>query len=109
MVKLLDWGVDPSTIPPADYSSLGMSADSSGSGSYDPYSSSSYSGGSYSSCGGVYQLGDYTNAPDMEIVPQQTQNREDVLNTLMGGSYTPDAVKKCEELITVEKKKGVKA
>ena len=54
-------------------------------------------------------MGDYTNAPDMEIVPQQTQNREDVLNTLMGGSYTPDAVKKCEELITVEKKKGVKA
>ena len=58
--------------------------------------------------GGVYQLGNYTNAPDMEIISQQTQNREDVLNTLVKGSYMPNDIKKCSELITSDKKKGNK-
>lgn len=65
-------------------------------------------GGSYGGCGGVHQLGNYTNSPDMVITPQQTQSREEVLNTLVGGSYTPDEIKKCSELITSDKKKNVK-
>ena len=35
-------------------------------------------------------------------------NKEDVLNTLVGGSYTPENIKKCSELITSDKKKNVK-
>lgn len=64
--------------------------------------------GSYGGCGGVYQLGNYSNAPDVQIVNQQAKNREEVLNTLLGGSYTPEQVKKCDELITSDKKKNVK-
>lgn len=102
MVKIFDWGLTPEQIAnmepiPYDPSSFDASSSSSG-----------YTGGSYIGCGGVYQLGNYSNAPDMNIVPQQTQNREEVLNTLLSGSYTPDAVKKCDELIEVEKKKNKK-
>ena len=71
-------------------------------------SQSSSSGGAYSGCGGVHQLGNYSNAPDAQITHQQTQSREEVLNTLVGGSYTPDQVKKCDELITSDKKKNKK-
>lgn len=106
MVKLLDWGVSPETIGElaADSSSYNFTPnDGSGYGS-----ASNYSSGAYGGCGGVYQLGNYSNAPDAQIIPQQIQNRDEVLQTLINGSYTPDAVKKCEELITVEKKKNVK-
>ena len=74
------------------------------SGSY----SSGTSSGAYGGCGGVYQLGNYTNAPDAQIEYKQIQNKEDVLNTLMSGSYTPNEVKKCAELITADKKKNEK-
>ena len=85
---------------------------SGGGASYD-LSQSQFSGGgsggsssgAYGGCGGVSQLGNYSNAPDMQIVHQQTQSKEEVLNTLVGGSYTPDQVKKCAELITADKKK----
>lgn len=106
--KIFDWGASPESI-----ASMSVPA-------YDP----SFGGGGdaaagmggvsmgprvlYSGCAGVYNLGDYTNSPDMTIIPQQTQNREEVLNTLMSGSYTPDEVSKCAELITVDKKKNVK-
>lgn len=72
-------------------------------------SSSTTSSGSYGGCGGVSQLGNFSNAPDAQTVSKHNQNREDVLNTLVGGSYTPKQVKKCSELITSDKKKNVKA
>lgn len=103
VVKLFDWGADPETIQnlmsdQSVYTPL----------DYTDSSSSSQSSGSYGGCGGVYQLGNYTNAPDMEIISQQTQSREDVLNTLVKGSYMPNDIKKCSELITSDKKKGNK-
>ena len=66
------------------------------------------SGGAYGGCSGVYQLGNYSNTPNMVIKKQQTKNREDVLNTLISNSYTPDQVKKCSELISADKKKEIK-
>lgn len=104
-VKIIDWGTTPESIERMSSNAFDYS--------YTPssYSSSSYGGysssGSYGGCGGVYNLGDYSNAPDMQIIHQQSQSREDVLNTLMAGSYTPDEVEKCAELITSEKKKNV--
>ena len=101
--KILDWGIDPETAEKliADSGSYDMSTT-------EGSSSSGSSSGSYKGCGGVYNLGDYSNLPDMEITHQQVQSREEVLNTLLGGSYTPDDVKKCNELITVDKKKSIK-
>lgn len=67
------------------------------------------SSGSYGGCGNVYQLGNYTNTPDLKTAyNKQIQNREDVLNTLIGGSYAQNEIKKCGELISPDKKKGVK-
>lgn len=105
-VKIFDWGASPESIAKmAENSSFDWQATATG-GSSGGYGGSS--SGAYGSCGGVYQLGNYSNAPDAQIVPQQTQNREEVLNTLVGGSYTPDEVKKCSELITSDKKKNQK-
>ena len=70
--------------------------------------SSSSSSGAYGGCGGVSQLGNYSNTPDVQTSHRQIKNREDVLQTLLGGSYTPNQVKKCAELITSDKKKNVK-
>jgi hypothetical protein len=67
--------------------------------------SSGSSSGSYGGCGDVHQLGSYSNSPNAHIPHKQTQSREDVLNTLVGGSYTPDQIKKCPELMTSDKKK----
>ena len=68
------------------------------------------SGGAYGGCSGVYQLGNYSNTSNtnMVIKKQQTKNREEVLNTLVSNSYTPDQVKKCSELISADKKKEIK-
>jgi hypothetical protein len=113
IIKLLDWGVDPASMEQmmadagSSYGYFASGSDAS-SGSYI-YNSSGSGGGSYGGCGGVYNLGDYSNAPDAQIVYQQTQNRDEVLSTLVGGSYTPDQVKKCPELITSDKKKNEKA
>lgn len=99
-VKIIDWGTTPEAIEQMASNSF----------DYTPYSGSSSSGGSssgsYGGLGGVYQLGDYSNAPDMQIVHRQAQSREEVLNTLVGGSYTPESVSKCVELITSDKKKN---
>lgn len=89
--------------------------DNNTSTSYD-FSQSQFAGGQpstsssgvYGGCGNVSQLGNYTNSPDAQIIHQQNQSREDVLNTLVNGSYTPNDVKKCAELITSEKKKNKK-
>ena len=68
------------------------------------------SGGAYGGCSGVYQLGNYSNTSNtnMAIKKQQTKNREEVLNTLVSNSCTPDQVKKCSELISTDKKKEIK-
>ena len=66
------------------------------------------SGGAYDGCRGVYHLGNYSNTSNIDIKKQQTKNREEVLNTLISNSYTPDQVKKCSELISADKKKEIK-
>lgn len=106
MIKIFDWGTDPESIE--KLAGSGTYDFSSFSNLYDSTSSSSYSSGSYGGCGGAFQLGNYSNASDTQIIFRQTQNKEEVLQTLMSGSYTPDVVKKCDELIEVEKKKNVK-
>jgi hypothetical protein len=104
MIKIFDWGATPEAIEKM-IANAGSYYDPSSSGGY---SSSGFSGGSYAGCSNISQLGNFTTAPDAEIVFQQIQNKEDVLNTLMSGSYTPGEVKKCEELTTSEKKKNAK-
>lgn len=104
-VRIMDWGASPESIAKMTNSTYNVSFGA------DSNSGSPQSGGTsgaYGGCSGVSQLGNYTNAPDAQIIPQQSQNREEVLNTLISGSYTPNEVKKCVELITSDKKKGVK-
>jgi hypothetical protein len=104
-VKIFDWGATPESIEKMMASGAFEYSPSSNSSSFSSTYSSS---GAYGGCGGVYQLGNYSSAPDAQIIRQQSQNKEDVLNTLMSGSYTPNDVKKCAELATTEKKKNVK-
>lgn len=58
--------------------------------------------------GNIQQLGKYTNIKNIESIEQIYKKREEVLNTLIKGSYTPDAIIKCEELISPDKIKGEK-
>lgn len=105
-VKIMDWGASPESIE-----KLANIAYDFTSAAVAPYVSNSSNGSSssaYSGCGGVSQLGNYTNAPDANVEYKQSQNKEDVLNTLLGGSYTPKDIKTCLELITTDKKKNVK-
>ena len=99
-VKIMDWGATPEYIEKITNSSYDFT---SATQSYSKSSNGS-SSGAYGGCGAVSQLGNYTNVPDAHVA----QSREDVLNTLVSGSYAPNNVKKCVELISVEKKKGVK-
>jgi hypothetical protein len=103
-VKIMDWGATPESIEKITNSTYDASS------FYLPELTKGreLTSGSYGGCGGVYQLGNYTNAPELEIIHKQTQSREDVLNTLVGGSYTPNEVKKCVELTSSEKKKNKK-
>lgn len=104
MKKIIDWGLTPEQIEEmiasGEYDFIYED-----SGSY----SSQYSGGSYSGCSSISQLGNYSNAPDANVVHQQVQSKEEVLNTLMSGSYEASSVKKCDELITTDKKKHKKS
>lgn len=102
-VKIMDWGASPESIE-----KISNSTYDSASESYDNNSSNGSSSNTYGGCGGVYQLGNYTNAPEMQIIYQQNQSREEILNTLISGSYTPNNVKPCVELISAEKKKNKK-
>ena len=104
-VKIMDWGATPESIDKITSNTYNYV---SAIESYLPKSSNTSSSGAYGGCGGVYQLGNYTNAPEIQIIHQQTQNREEVLNTLINGSYTPNDIMKCSELISAEKKKGIK-
>ena len=107
-VKIMDWGATPESIEKISSSvyDLGSYGTNSSSGGVGSSSGGSYSGGPYSGCGGIYQLGNYSNAPDANIQHVQAQNREEVLNTLVGGSAITD-IQKCSELITTDKKKRV--
>lgn len=58
--------------------------------------------------GNIGQLGNYTNVTSKETIEQLYKKREDVLNTLIKGSYIPDAIIKCKELISPDKRKGEK-
>ena len=110
-VKIMDWGADPESINKItnstyDYVTAIQSYSSNSLNStFDSYSNGA---GAYGGHGGVFKLGNYTNAPEMKIIHQQTQNRENVLKTLIEGSYTPNDVKRCDELISSEKKKNKK-
>ena len=111
-VKIFDWGASPESIEKITSSSYDLAAYGYGSSNNYSGGSNNYSeritGGAYGGCGGVQQLGNYSNTSDMDIKPQQTQNREEVLNTLVNNSYTPEQVKKCSELISADKKKEIK-
>ena len=99
----MDWGASPESIE-----KISNSTYDSASELYDNNSSNGSSSNTYGGCGGVYQLGNYTNAPETQIIYQQNQSREEILNTLINGSYTPNNVKPCVELISAEKKKNKK-
>lgn len=103
-VKIMDWGVSPETLDKISSNTFGFTPLDN---TY-AFNSSNPSIGAYNGCGGVSQLGNYTNTPNGDIILQKNQSREDVLNTLIKGSYTPNDVKKCSELITIDKKKEIK-
>ena len=107
-VKIFDWGLDPESV--ANLTSNPYSYEDATNPYYFNPSSGS-SSGAYGGCGNVAQLGSFTNSPSTQSnrdPNQQTRNRENVLNTLVNGSYTPNGVKKCSELITSDKKKSIK-
>jgi hypothetical protein len=110
-VKIVDWGTDPETIDNISNNPYNYDSAEKEYATKQPNSSS----GSYGGCGNVSQLGNYTNAPTgkseqqkQQIAAQKTKNRENVLNTLVKGSYSPNSVKKCTELLSSDKKKGIK-
>ena len=101
-VKILDWGVTPEEVEQI------MSSDYSFTYSNNSNGSTGISSGAYGGSGGVSQLGSYTNSPSPLTPEQIAQSREYVLNTLINGSQMRDNIAKCLELITVDKKKGVR-
>lgn len=113
MNKILDWSTSPDSVTQLGYSSTSSYDSSSysynGSG-FNPYSSSLYQSliSSDAKYGGVYKLGNYASQPDAEIEYKQSQNKDDVLNTLVNGSYEKEEIKKCVELISPDKKKNAK-
>lgn len=98
-IKIMDWGVSPESIEKVIYNP------------YD-YTSPSYSSGGGSMSSGLYggygniSLGSYSST-DGKIITQP-KNKEDVLRTLIGNSLSPNSITTCGELITTDKKKGVK-
>lgn len=70
--------------------------------------------GSYKGCNNVQQLGGFSNttSSNKQIAQNNNKyqnNREEVLNVLIKGSYSPNEVIKCLELLTADKKKNIKA
>ena len=61
----------------------------------------------YSGNGGVSNLGNYGNTSNSKN-SNQSKNREVLLNSLVNGSPVPNNVKKCSELLSTDKKKGMK-
>ena len=104
-VKLFNWDATAEQITAAN-EKMGNSSFSPS--SFSPYFSGGSSSSTYSCFGVVNNMGDYTNCPDGNNIPQEKQNREEVWNTLIGGSYMQDKVRKCAELITTDKIKNEK-
>ena len=105
-VKIVDWGADPESIEK-------MTSDSNGyTSAINSFASNSNGGvassGAYGGCGNIHQLGSYSNVSNENTVHQQSQKKEEVLNTLLKGSYIPNSVKTCAELITSDKIKNTK-
>lgn len=102
-VKIMDWGASPESIAkmtsnPYNYmSGSGMDSSNSMYGSQN---------GMYSGYGST-SIGNFTNNENIKSLKLQIK-RIEVLNTLIEGSYTPDAIIKCEELISPDKIKGEK-
>ena len=103
-VKIMDWG---RTEESTDKTSSNLYSYTSNNSILSKISNF-FSLGSYVGCNDVSQLGNYSNTTDRNQTNQQAINREDVLNTLLKGSYTPNDVKTCTEFITSDKKKGIK-
>lgn len=111
-IKLFDWGATPEQIANMTISSsTSYNPNSAGGGtSGNPYNSSLYQSliSSDAKYGNVYKLGNYASQPDAEIEYKQSQNKDDVLNTLVNGAYEKEEIKKCVELISPDKKKNAK-
>ncbi len=107
-VKIFDWGTPPEsiekpTLTPNEYNYIEYNYTKSNN------SSIGLNGGLYIGNCGIHQLGNYSNVQETPTKQtQQEQNREKILNTLIKGSYTPNDIKTCSELITTDKKKGIK-
>ena len=100
-VKIMDWGASPESIEkmlsnPYNYMS--------GSGMNSSNSMYGYQNGMYGGYGSASIGNYYTNMSEDQI----SRNRENLLNTLINGSYTPDAIIKCKELLSPDKRKGEK-
>ena len=68
-----------------------------------------YSSDGLYSCGEITNLGEYTNVATIQSMEQHHKKREDILNTLVGNSmFDKNKIKICSELITADKKKGIK-
>lgn len=68
-----------------------------------------YSSDGLYSCGEITNLGEYTNDAMIQSMEQQHKKREDILNTLVVNSmFDKNIIKICSELITADKKKGIK-
>ena len=108
-VKIFDWGLDPETSSQSSYQYVLKYEPQSYSSNYSN-SSNNYNG-TYGNCGNVSRLGSYTNSTVQTSTQQinaQTKNRENVLKKLIEGSYNPDTIKQCKELLTSDKKKDIK-
>ena len=107
-VKIMDWersAESIANIPNSFYFYNNVSNSNSNSntnGFYYPDAST------YDKCGNVNKLGQFVNSSYTQTTYQQSQSREEILNTLVKGSYTPENIKKCTELITADKKKNIK-
>ena len=105
-VKIFDWGSDPESINQIPYDTNDYI--------YNPnsYDYNNNSGSIYSGCLGVSQLGNFTNnsstSKSSNSNAQNIKNRENILNTLIKGSYSSNNIKKCSELLSTDKKKGIK-
>jgi hypothetical protein len=107
-VKIMDWGTPPDTLDK-------MTSDTF---NYTPPNNelSSNSSNSFNSNNNLYsghncvnQLGNYSKGnqnKDVKIPFKSNINREEILKTLINGSYMQNDVKKCSEFTTSDKKKN---
>lgn len=109
-VKIFDWGAKPESIEKISEGVYNYSSDSGSNSS--GFNSSISSSGAYSGCGNIQQLGNYSNSTNTTISNSnkrnQNDNKEEVLNTLIKGAYSPNTIKRCAELLSTDKRKGVK-